>query len=337
MSKHRKATKRNRAMVTGTAVAGVSAAAVFGGVGTAFAAPDWDALAQCESSGNWNINTGNGFYGGVQFTQSTWEAFGGTAFASRADLASADQQIEIAAKVLESQGPNAWPVCSQSKIPGWWNSGTDPAPVPVSVPCGWMWPVDGPKSQGFHAGHDGIDIAVPIGTPLHATTSGTIESGTGYGTDPGGYGNYIQQQADSGETIQYGHLDSIAASVGDYVTVGQVIGTTGNTGSSTGPHLHLRVHTGSGAVDPGAYLAGVAACDTGTNPVPVQQDSPPVVEPDYGTPIFDGLAAEYVIETGDTLTTIAGRFGTTVDAIATLNPSVVNVDLIYTGEVLAML
>ncbi|MFD3451702.1 transglycosylase family protein [Streptomyces sp. NPDC058691] len=73
----------------------------------------WDKVAQCESSGNWSINTGNGYYGGLQFTPSTWKAYGGTKFASRADLATRDQQIRVAERVLDGQGPGAWPVCSQ--------------------------------------------------------------------------------------------------------------------------------------------------------------------------------------------------------------------------------
>ncbi|CAI9400722.1 LysM peptidoglycan-binding domain-containing protein [Aestuariimicrobium sp. T2.26MG-19.2B] len=72
----------------------------------------WDRVAACESSGNWSINTGNGFYGGLQFTQSTWQAYGGTQYAARADLASKSAQIATAQKVLASQGPGAWPVCS---------------------------------------------------------------------------------------------------------------------------------------------------------------------------------------------------------------------------------
>ncbi|HEX2858295.1 MAG TPA: transglycosylase family protein [Propionibacteriaceae bacterium] len=72
----------------------------------------WDRVAQCESGGNWAINTGNGFYGGLQFTRSTWLAYGGGAYASTANLASKSQQIAIAQKVLASQGPGAWPVCS---------------------------------------------------------------------------------------------------------------------------------------------------------------------------------------------------------------------------------
>ncbi|MFG2191786.1 transglycosylase family protein [Streptomyces sp. NPDC048639] len=84
------------------------------GVSGAEAAPvdTWDKVAECESTGNWGINTGNGFYGGLQFTQSTWEEYGGTAYASRADLATKDQQIAIAEKVLSGQGPGAWPACS---------------------------------------------------------------------------------------------------------------------------------------------------------------------------------------------------------------------------------
>jgi murein DD-endopeptidase MepM/ murein hydrolase activator NlpD len=72
----------------------------------------WDKVASCESSGNWNTNTGNNFYGGLQFTSSTWKSFGGAAYAPRADLATKNQQIAVAEKVLRSQGPGAWPVCS---------------------------------------------------------------------------------------------------------------------------------------------------------------------------------------------------------------------------------
>ena len=71
---------------------------------------DWDAVAQCESGGNWGINTGNGYYGGLQFSQSTWEANGGSGSASNA---SRDEQIRVAENVLASQGAGAWPVCGQ--------------------------------------------------------------------------------------------------------------------------------------------------------------------------------------------------------------------------------
>ncbi|MFE5866683.1 transglycosylase family protein [Streptomyces virginiae] len=73
----------------------------------------WDCVADCESGGRWAVNTGNGFYGGLQFWQPTWEEYGGTAFAQRADLATRVQQIRVAEEVLGSQGWNAWPVCSK--------------------------------------------------------------------------------------------------------------------------------------------------------------------------------------------------------------------------------
>jgi resuscitation-promoting factor RpfB len=73
----------------------------------------WDQIAKCESGGNWHINTGNSFYGGLQFTISTWNAFGGQQYASRADLATKSEQIAIAKKTQASQGWNAWPACSR--------------------------------------------------------------------------------------------------------------------------------------------------------------------------------------------------------------------------------
>lgn len=71
----------------------------------------WDKVAQCESTQDWSVNTGNGYYGGLQFAASTWKAYGGTVYASRADLATKSQQIAVAEKVLRGQGPQAWPVC----------------------------------------------------------------------------------------------------------------------------------------------------------------------------------------------------------------------------------
>ncbi|MEV7602581.1 transglycosylase family protein [Kitasatospora sp. NPDC089797] len=105
---------RTRRVIAALGVAGVGLTVPCLTTGTANAAPvsTWDKVAQCESGGNWAINTGNGFFGGLQFTSSTWAAFGGNAYAARADQATKDQQIAVAEKVLASQGPGAWPVCS---------------------------------------------------------------------------------------------------------------------------------------------------------------------------------------------------------------------------------
>ncbi|WP_328748017.1 LysM peptidoglycan-binding domain-containing protein [Streptomyces sp. NBC_00285] len=110
--KHRRPSKATRvaalAGVTGVAIAAPLMAA---GTASAATASEWDTVAQCESGGNWSINTGNGYYGGLQFSASTWAAYGGTAYASTANQASKSQQIAVAEKVLASQGKGAWPSC----------------------------------------------------------------------------------------------------------------------------------------------------------------------------------------------------------------------------------
>ncbi|MFD7703954.1 transglycosylase family protein [Streptomyces caelestis] len=110
--KHRRPSKATRAIaVAGVASAAVAAPLMAAGSASAATASEWDTVAQCESGGNWSINTGNGYYGGLQFSASTWAAYGGTQYASTADRASKAQQIEIAEKVLAGQGKGAWPVC----------------------------------------------------------------------------------------------------------------------------------------------------------------------------------------------------------------------------------
>ena len=92
------------------AVAGAMAVAPIAlGAGTANAdSVNWDAVAQCESGGNWSIATGNGYYGGLQFTPSTWRANGGSGMPNQA---SREEQIRVAENVLHNQGIGAWPVC----------------------------------------------------------------------------------------------------------------------------------------------------------------------------------------------------------------------------------
>ncbi|MFC9788780.1 transglycosylase family protein [Rhodococcus sp. NPDC127528] len=114
--RHRKPTNTRK-----TAAKVVVTTAVFGAAGAAFAAPagaapdsDWDRLAQCEAGGNWGINTGNGYQGGLQFSPSTWNAHGGGQYAATANQATREQQIAVAEKVLASQGWGAWPSCSSS-------------------------------------------------------------------------------------------------------------------------------------------------------------------------------------------------------------------------------
>ncbi|MEU9692132.1 transglycosylase family protein [Amycolatopsis japonica] len=107
--KHRKMSAATR-HIARVAIAGVAVGAPLAIAATPASATNWDAIAQCESSGNWNTNTGNGYYGGLQFSQSTWRAYGGTGSAHNA---SREQQIAVAERVLQGQGIGAWPHCGK--------------------------------------------------------------------------------------------------------------------------------------------------------------------------------------------------------------------------------
>ena len=113
--KHRKPSTGGRTLAT-TALAGAAVVgAPFVLASPAGAATDatWDQVAQCESDGRWNINTSNGYYGGLQFAPRTWTGFGGGQFAPMAHQATREQQIAVAERVLAKQGWGAWPVCSR--------------------------------------------------------------------------------------------------------------------------------------------------------------------------------------------------------------------------------
>ena len=120
----------------------------------------------------------------------------------------------------------------------------------------WVKPIAGAtftSGYGWRWGrmHNGNDFATPVGTPLVAMSSGTV---TFVGQD-GGYGNKIEIEYWDGTVSWYAHLNNFNVSVGQQVSPGDLVGTTGNTGSSTGPHLHLEIHPGGGAaVNPAPWL-----------------------------------------------------------------------------------
>ncbi|GAA2445545.1 transglycosylase family protein [Streptomyces mauvecolor] len=115
--KHRRPSKAVRvATLAGVTGAAVAAPLMAAGNASAASVQTWDAVAQCESGGNWSINTGNGYYGGLQFSQSSWAAAGGTQYAPRADLATKGQQIATAEKLLAIQGPGAWGCASAGNL-----------------------------------------------------------------------------------------------------------------------------------------------------------------------------------------------------------------------------
>ena len=331
--------------------------------GAAQAAPvdTWDKVAACESGGNWRINTGNGYYGGLQFSQHTWAAYGGTRYAPRADLATKGQQIAVAEAVLRGQGPGAWPVCSvrgrlsrsgppaagaanrgaarsakplakqhhpkrtvkpsgkhspgraagsgsgsyavrsgdtlsriatRSSVSGGWKAlyhanrntiGANPhlihpgqrlalpsgkarpakrqahrtaakrtaaAPrnaarksasqrlaAPVNGPITAAYGVRGPRWASGH--HTGVDYAVPIGTSVHAVAPGTVVA-AGWA---GAFGYQVVIRHADGMYTQYAHLSALTVRSGQTVDAGRRIARSGNTGNTTGPHLHFEIRT----------------------------------------------------------------------------------------------
>lgn len=145
--RHRKPSSSNISVAkiafTGAVLGGGSIALA----GQAAAATDgeWDQVARCESGGNWGINTGNGYHGGVQFSSSTWASHGGGQYAPSAELATKEQQIAVAERVLATQGRGAWPVCggplsgpTQRDVPapaGLDAPGLNGAPAPLAPPA----------------------------------------------------------------------------------------------------------------------------------------------------------------------------------------------------------
>ncbi|MET9883235.1 transglycosylase family protein [Streptomyces sp. NPDC006430] len=165
----------NRASLAVTA-GGAGLALPLIGAGTAHAASvdTWNKVADCESTNNWHVNSGNGYYGGLQFSQSTWRAFGGTAYAARADLATKDQQIAVAEKVLKGQGPQAWPACGKGA--GLSRGG----PAPAVAPQGQS------QSQSQSQGQ-GVKVQVRVQQAEGAAPQSTVPRPTGMSVLPNPY------------------------------------------------------------------------------------------------------------------------------------------------------
>lgn len=169
--KHRRPSKATRiAALAGLAGAAVATPLIGATSASAATTSQWDTVAQCESGGNWSINTGNGYYGGLQFSSSTWAAYGGTAFAPTADKAGKAQQIQVAEKVLDSQGKGAWPVCGKGLTSG----GAPSAPAP-STPSQ-------SQSDSSQSAPSAKPKAAPRSAPEHAARDqarGPIKKGDG--------------------------------------------------------------------------------------------------------------------------------------------------------------
>ncbi|ANW22457.1 transglycosylase family protein (plasmid) [Streptomyces clavuligerus] len=171
----------------------------------------WDKVAQCESGGNWSINTGNGYYGGLQFSQPTWAGFGGLDYAPRADLATKREQILTAEKVLAVQGQGAWPHCGPAANLGADNADPYPDPVPpVSKVTGLA---SGTVATGTIT--LGAQVTNPVGKPTKATF---YVDGAAVGTDTGAGPHYSIS------------LDTTTLSDGAHTVTVRAVNDSGQTG-----------------------------------------------------------------------------------------------------------
>jgi len=197
IGRHRKPSKVGvallRTMAGGVAV--VVPALALAAPASAATDSTWDSVAQCESSGNWSINTGNGYFGGLQFSQSTWDEYGGGAYASRADLATRSQQIVIAEKTLAGQGWGAWTCAAivgatggvdlrNSAVPAG-NSSTPASTTSAST-------TSASTTSASAGSSSGADAAAPTATDataapsLAATSSGTSSTADQSASDNSG-------------------------------------------------------------------------------------------------------------------------------------------------------
>ena len=188
-------------------------------------ASTWDALAQCESGGNWSTNTGNGFSGGLQFTPQTWAAFGGTGSPQGASRA---QQIAVAEKVQASQGWGAWPACS-AKL-GLNGGGGAPAPqiLPQSAPVDaapvQAAPVQAP-AQTAPVAQAPVAAEVPVQAPVEARHAAAVAvSGQTYTVQEGDTLSKIAQKLGiQGGWQQLADANTDTISDPNLVFVGQVL------------------------------------------------------------------------------------------------------------------
>ena len=167
-TKFRTAARRG-ATVVAISAAGLALSATAANATTS--ASTWDALAQCESGGNWAINTGNGFSGGLQFTPSTWAAYGGTGSASDA---SREQQIAVAEQVQAAQGWGAWPSCAAQLGLSGGATGAAPQSVPVQSAPVQAAPVQAAPAQSVPV------EAVPAAAPAAKHVTEVALSGDTY-------------------------------------------------------------------------------------------------------------------------------------------------------------
>ncbi|MFJ1884208.1 transglycosylase family protein [Streptomyces sp. NPDC088137] len=242
-------------------------------------AQTWDRVAECESGGMWSADLGNGFYGGLQFSQETWKAYGGEAYAERADLASRAQQIAVAEKVLDDRGPKAWPSCAvisglavDGTLPG-----VDPGSVPADGPTGSAKPSD-------DASADPSDDATPSDSASDGTDAVDGSDGSEKADEPSGKTSPSPKPSASTTPSPDASTDAPTGAPGD------ASGSPDASGGTGGKHRGAPATEKGGGTDGGGREAGRHA-SRGGNDARDTADTP-----------ADGT---YTVHAGDNLWSIA--------------------------------
>lgn len=298
----------------------------------------WDKVARCESSGNWHINTGNGYYGGLQFTPSTWAAYGGRAYAPRADLATKREQITVAERVLKGQGPGAWPVCSVragltrgGPAPYSGSAQRAPKPVPRAAPVSGRaeravaYAVGKISSAAYKYGGNGpvrFDCSgltsqawLHAGVRIPRTAAGQLR----------GLPRVSLGSLRPGDLVVYS-FSSYADHVAMYVGNGRVVDTASH-------HPNGGVGYSSLTRAGGTIAGAVRPYGTPEASSPRSAPSAPRLK---AAPVTAGTHT-HTVRPGEWLSSIAPRYGTTWHTLYALNRDrITDPDLIFPGQILRL-
>lgn len=344
MAAHRKPKKARAALVATVGVSTVAAALTVGGGSPASAATvgTWDRVADCESSGNWRINTGNGYYGGLQFSQSTWTAYRPSGYPSRADLASKAQQITVAERVLKAQGPGAWPVCSRKAgltrgqaAPQLLSQAAPALPkaVPRAVPsrasAAVTYAISKISTARYLYGGNGPTRFDCSGLTSQAWLHAGVRIPRTAAQQLAGLPRISLGSIRPGDLVVYSfssHADHVAI----YVGAGRTVDTASHhPGGGVGfSKLHRAGGTIAGVVRPGGSTTPSSPRSAPHRASPKAAPEVALVQPGNGT---------YTVRPGDWLAKIARHHKTDWQVIYNLNRDRIrDPDLIYPGQVLRM-
>ncbi len=353
MAAHRKDKSRRRAALIGAVgVSTVATALTVGGGSPASAATvkTWDKVADCESSGNWAINTGNGYYGGLQFSQPTWEAYGGRKYAPRADLATKSQQITVAEKVLQGQGPGAWPVCGpraglqRGQPAPQLRSQSAPAKPKAAPPraqssraaTAVAYAISKISSAPYLYGGNGPTRFDCSGLTSQAWLHAGVKIPRTAAQQLQGLPRVPLSQIRAGDLVIYS-FSSYADHVAIYVGSGRTVDTASHhvNGGVGYSKLQRAGGTIAGVVRPSGSTASSSAGSAPSTASPKAAPAKPRPKPQEGEQPVS--ADTHTVRSGDWLSKIAPRYGTTWQRIFAVNEDrIADPDLIYPGQVLRL-